>query len=539
MDEIRTKTNPAFADAVLFIGNDFDSTGVGGVIGVGGGVGTPRDATPRRRNGSAAGRRHRRRRSSSGSGAYAGIAEQALKGDGDAGEDERGRERSEGDGGELEGERPGLAVEVRISAPVISVLLVHDDRLSSSPLVFSASSLSAAFAPESAADHPGRTGITEGRTTTIATIVDADTDDGKKVEGSTADKGNERGRRMDGALVLVEIEGLGLYCRASPGRASIADGDGGGGGDCVEAAIGDGPVPTKPQYVLTATSFHVEDMHQQAGKEFACLLSSKQPLPSPRLHTEAVAGPPPEPDPVPLCASDYATASEAVRITHAIPRQGASRPSKTVVSLARVWANWNPETIAALSMFLYGMYGNWGTRGRGGDNHDKEAAGEEERVGERWLNVNTTTPKVGKGGVGQETEGTGRVGSPPVTSSDPAIATSRPGSKGLEVGVGSNGRSEKGEEAASVPPTSAGARSPLRRSARAPVARDSVNPAAATAPVGDGAGKVKRAGVVVVEIKRASLWLNKEFHGRRLLLLEVADSKVLVFSFSFSCIFFL
>lgn len=43
---------------------------------------------------------------------------------------------------------------------------------------------------------------------------------------------------------------------------------------------------------------------------------------------------------------------------------------------------------------------------------------------------------------------------------------------------------------------------------------------------GDGDAGASPRSAVVVEIRQISLWLNKEVHGRRLLLLEASDSTV-------------
>ncbi|CAN0549958.1 unnamed protein product, partial [Ectocarpus sp. 12 AP-2014] len=48
------------------------------------------------------------------------------------------------------------------------------------------------------------------------------------------------------------------------------------------------------------------------------------------------------------------------------------------------------------------------------------------------------------------------------------------------------------------------------------------------------AEKGRRGGAIIVKVKRVSLWLNKEVHGRRLLLLEARESSAEIFKYHHS-----
>lgn len=351
---------------------DLDHLGVGEkdgnssiIIGGGGGA-------PRRRSFNLG-----RRRSSSGSGSFSRVTEEAVatelvkdnsnnqSASGDRSEDEVGSEMRGLDGSD-EGEarnsdevpvRPvGIAIEVRILAPMISVLLVHDDKVSSSSAVAQGvvvrdartdsilqSSSLGANVELGARSEQARVGGTDGSS---APALSSDEDGGD--------------RAVEGALLLLEIHGLEVNCRGSSGdRNGVDAGEGAGS---IDEKSGEGSTMAyeaeRPQFTLTIVSFCVHDRHQRVGKTFSYLLSSSAPSWNEqeamcgndtqrveRIRTPASA--------VAMVAGEAVEA--AVRITYAVA--DGRGPSKTVASLAGVWANWNPETVAALSIFAYGMYG--------------------------------------------------------------------------------------------------------------------------------------------------------------------------------------
>ncbi|CAM9624951.1 unnamed protein product, partial [Sphacelaria rigidula] len=422
---------------------DLDSV-VSGNAGVRGGC-----TTPRRRNSAGGSQRHRRRPSTPDSCNPYGIISQERFDEGVEGKGTHaggaGRDAEQDDESYSEFDRQtaaavGLTVEVRICAPAISVLLVHD--VGSMHSSGSGGSISAKGEQSGLEEHGVRDAKAEADG--LADVGGSRRDD---IDVKTqTEEGGHRGA-AEGALALVEIHGLGVeYQRCSGGEDLKEEKD-----TLLQSAPGQ-PQNQTPQFVLKVVSFHVEDMYQQAGDEFSWMLSSKPP-PS---GLSAV--------PQPESVGD--TDKQAVRVTHVIPDPGTVGPVKTIVSLSGVWANWNPETIAALSIFAHGLYG---------------------MRGEQRLDS-------GGGGGGRED-----------VTSEGARATDQ----------------HDGGFLASVPAAA------LLASPELPVTEQRRHSAAAMADGRAGARvNSKRDSVIVVEIRRVSLWLNKEIDDRRLLLLKAADSTV-------------
>lgn len=499
-----------------------------------GGRGSPR---PVRRNsgggnGCPGGRSHRRRRSSSGSSSHrVCVVEEEVEGGGARGGreegcngEERGEDEEEDEDSYYVEQPVGLAVEVRVSAPVICVLLVHDRSGDNSEGSVSAAEAAAeaegAVSPDKNAVLPAE--LLAGYTPDFV----ADGDD--RVPGGTppvpagditdgkcaADipTGNE-GDLGEGALVLVEVYGLGMEYRdiggggggdtdrieldtqnmrkaaSAAARATRRTRVGGGGGGSQQ------PTTMSSRFSLTAVSFRVKDMFQQGGDPFSYLLSSTAP---PSLLRPSGTGNLPgrggaclpgatavSEVPTPL-AGWTPLAENALNITRAFSENGAGGGggdggdggggggdglrSRTTITVGGVWANWNPETVAALSIFAYGMYGNGRISGRGSDGRTHDSGGIGGGDGR------------GNGGGG----GGGVEGSPP--------ARVGPGDSAV------GGFYVVGGGPCAPPETAEGC-----------VVEDDV---------------ARESGVVVVEVKRLSLWLNKEVHGRRLLLLEAGESSV-------------
>lgn len=432
--------------------------------GAAGGVGTPRSS--RRNSGS---RRHLRRRSSSGSRSFHGpIFEQGEVGGSGVGEGakQEGLNQSEED---VVTEVEGLTLEVRVSAPVICVLLVHDNDRGSHDQV------SAAVVTDDAAPLPVAT-FDESNASGASDVLPTIKDSGDRLGACARNGAGGSGGAVEGALVLVEIYGLGVEYRDIIGggdgvghtverRVSVAD---------REAAcnIDSNPL-AHSACCLTVASFRVQDMHQQAGDEFSYLLSSSPP---PIVQTRQSGGGS-EDGALPTEASadglqmGKSAAENSVKITVEFARRGVEKggvggkPSNTVVSLAGLWANWNPETVAALSIFAYGMYGN-GMRGS------------------------------------EQADGGGHSPSVPTPQGDAVIR--EVGGQGLE------------------PFTSTAARG--RHVVDADRGARGVAPGETA--VSEGNDKRTLGGRLVVEVKQISLWLNKEVFGRRLLLLEAGESQV-------------
>lgn len=463
-----------------------------------------------------------------------------------------GREEGGGDDDDDEGvyyaQQPvGLVVEVRVSAPVICVFLVHDRSggNGSSKRPASAASAAGGVAPETnanssvellARDAAASVGDGGGRDRGGSPPVPTgDITDEQLGRGASGNPTADEGDLGEGALVLLEVCGLGVEYRdtgggdsgggdihrielgtpavgnatataaaaravyrtrggggGEDGGVSGDDGRGGGGG------VGGGrqrPATTSSRFSLTAASFRVKDMFQKGGDAFSYLLSSTAPPPfSPPGRTgkrsdgggggclpeeNVVSGAP---------AAAAAPTEDALRVTRAFSEKGGAGDdrgptSRTTITLGGMWANWNPETVAALSIFAYGMYGNGGISGRGtgSESHDSADPGGEGIgcVGEER-------------GIGGGEDGGGRGGE----EAEESCAKEGPGSSSASVGGSS------GEGGGVAPPKKAG---------------DGC--AAEDEPAREG-------GVVVVEVKRLSLWLNKEVHGRRLLLLEAGTSSV-------------
>lgn len=456
--------------------------------------------TPQKNNLS---RGHHRRRSSSGSGCIHSPTpvEDSGCGGGQGVEGAESVAGEAGDGGDgheegyleqLQVPAAGLVLEVRVSAPLIYVLLVHDDNSTSTS---SWDQTSGNGSPERSATTSSLARPLGGGGSENENRVGRPPPPKGGVGHATVAGGGEEGEfgspgvRLapppggasetvaEGALVLLEICGLGIDYRDAVGGGDDRGNEGRAianadvikreernpadeppskgdppGGD----ADGDDDSPCK--FCLTASSFRVKDMHQQVTGDagFSYLLSSQEPSSTS----------------LPLLLPE----EEALRITYhtlAEKRTGDGRSgSRTVVVLGGVWANWNPETVGALSVFSYGMYGNSGDGG---------AAPEIGDVGGEGGRPNAEQGKVDK-------------------SSRRGVPLSRP--EGLP-------HSASG---CSIP-EQAGAQAGKRAEREG-----AAEPASAE--------KGRRGGAIIVKLKRASLWLNKEVHGRRLLLLEAGESSV-------------
>lgn len=433
--------------------------------GAAGGVSTPR--TSRRNSGS---RRHRRRRSSSGSCSFHGpIFEQDEVGGDGVGKDakQEGVNQSEED---VVTEVEGLTLEVRLSAPVICVLLVHDNDRGSHDQA------SAAVVTDDGAPLPLTTfeeSNASGTSDALPTIKDS----GGRLGACARNGAGGNGGAIEGALVLVEIYGLGVEYRDIIGggdgvghtverRVSVAD---------REAAriIDSNQLAHSAWCCLTVASFRVQDMHQQAGDEFSYLLSSSPP---PIVQTGQSGGGTkdgalPSEAPADGLQMGKPAAENSAKITVEFARRSAEKggvggkPSNTVVSLAGLWANWNPETVAALSIFAYGMYGN-GIRGS-------------EQADDGGHSPTVPTP-----------QGDAVIGEVAGQGLEPFTTTAARGRHVVDADRGVRGAAP-GETA-----------------------------------VPEGKDKRTLGGRLVVEVKQISLWLNKEVYGRRLLLLEAGESKV-------------
>ncbi|CAM9181313.1 unnamed protein product, partial [Ectocarpus fasciculatus] len=451
---------------------------------------------------------HHRRRSSSGSGSIHSPIPAEDSGCG-GGQGVEGAEKvvgEAGDGGDRheEGylEQPqapaaGLVLEVRVSAPLICVLLVHDDHSTStsSGSHTSGNGSPGRSATTSSPARPLEGGGSENKNRVGRPPPPKGGAGHAAVSGSGGDgefslpgerlappSGGASETVAEGALVLLEICGLGVDYRDAVGGG---DGRGSGGRGIADAdaakqeeqnpadeppskgdppggdADGDDDSPCK--FCLTASSFRVKDMHQRVTGDagFSYLLSSQDPSSSSSL---------------PLVLPE----EEALRITyHTIPEKstGDGRSgSRAVVVLGGVWANWNPETVGALSVFTYGMYGNSGGGG--------------------------TVPEIGDGG--------GEGG--------------RPNAEQGKVDKGS-GRGVPSSRSEGLPSYAGGSSIPEQAGERAE------RPGAAEPA---SAKKGRRGGAIIVKVKRVSLWLNKEVHGRRLLLLEARESSAEIFKYQHS-----
>ena len=474
-------------------------------------VGGPLPGGATRRSSGTGGRRSSKGRSSSGSSGLIAVllegttpgADGAVEGGGTA---EGGLLQEKGSGGEEEedGENrgdgfDGLAVDVRVSAPVILVLLVHDE-------VVSASSGSSSSSSNSGDDEDGvrlwsQTPLpppeviaegavppvdeTAGRGEVEGSVLrraETEEERGEGVIGGTMGAAREGGDEVDGALVLIEISGLQVEYRDVVG-ATTAGGDEGNArgqaedadnlvsrGDAGDAAAAVAVEGHNPELCISAASFRVKDMHQRAGDAFSCLLSSSAPPP--------LSTPPSALEDGPGRSSRDGTMSQmsnaAVRVTCALPKRGhpsdggggGAETSRFLASVALggLWANWNPETIAALSIFAVGVYGRK-------DVDDDDAIGDK--------------------GVDSVRSGSGRVGS-------------------ASKGFGALGQKEQ-SAATGVDDDRAGSESGISSSKSARTSGNSVG---------------TPGGVIVVSIRQVSLWLNKEIHGRRLLLAEAGASTV-------------
>ncbi|CAM9729590.1 unnamed protein product [Ectocarpus sp. 6 AP-2014] len=460
--------------------------------------------TPRRNSLS---RGHHRRRSSSGSGCIHSPLPVEDSGCGGR----QGVEGSErvvgeaGDGGDRveEGylEQPqapaaGLVLEVRVSAPVICVSLVHDDNSTSTS---GGNHASGNGAPERSAttSSPARH-IVRGGPESENRVGRPPPPQGGAGHAAVSGGGEEGefglpGVRLaapppgggsetvaEGALVLLEICGLGVDYRAAVG----GDGRGSGGRAVVDAdatkqedrnpaveppskgdppgADADGDDDSPCKFCLSVSSFRVKDMHQRLTGDagFSYLLSSQDPSSSASL---------------PLLLPE----EEALRITYhtvAEERTGGDRSgSRTVVVLGGVWGNWNPETVGALSVFTYGMYGSSGGGG--------------------------TAPEIGDG-----------VG-----------AGGRPNAEQGQVDE-SSGRGVPSPRSEDLPSSASGRSIPEQAGVQAGTQAERTG---ATEPV--SAERGRRGGAIIVKVKQVSLWLNKEVHGRRLLLLEARESSAEIF----------
>lgn len=456
--------------------------------------------TPRRNSLS---RGHHRRRSSSGSGCMHSPMPVEDSGCGEG----QGVERSErvvgeaGDGGDRDEEgyleqpqapAAGLVLEVRVSAPVICISLVHDDNNTSTS---GGNHASGNGAPERSAttSSPARNIVRGGSENenrdgrppppkggaSHAAVSGVGGEGGFGLPGVrlAAPAGGASETVAEGALVLLEICGLRVDYRDAVG----GDGHGSGGRAIADAhatkqenrnrtdeppskgdprggdADGDDDSPCK--FCLTVSSFRVKDMHQRVTGDagFSYLLSSQDPSSSSSL---------------PLLLPE----EEALRITYhtlADKRAGDGRSgSRTVVVLGGVWGNWNPETVGALSVFTYGMYGSSGGGG--------------------------TAPEIGDGG--------GEGG--------------RPNAEQGKVDK-SSGRGVPSPRSEGLPSSASGRSIPEQAGVQAGTQAERTG---AAEPV--SAEKGGRGGAIIVKVKRVSLWLNKEVHGRRLLLLEARESSV-------------
>lgn len=387
---------------------------------------------------------------------------------------EAGREVGTDDGCRDDGqpETPaGLYVELRVSAPVICVLLVHDkgdvDARTHEKLP--------AFA--SAIEEDGVSGNDAERGHVLRSSPPMHDGKHHRPEDDTC----ERAEMVEGALVLVEILGLEVKY-----QDVLGGGGGGGGADRADhnflgtsrdnAHGSDEPVmqrlcdaknhtPTTPhQFCLTARSYRVTDMYQQAGRSFSYLLSSTAPIPV-LVNSSGDDG------------SQVQHAQNAVRFTYALAAKdsggsSAVAASKAIVSLGGIWANWNPETIAALSIFAHGMYGS--TPSSDGV-HGSESSPEKDGEGAEGIDDYS----------------------------------------GIAEGP-SSGRSSASSSVEILSPEKAGQMGVHRtRCDRDDGKRSGGTVSKGTRYVG-----------VIIEVQQLSLWLNKEAHGRELLLLEAGYSKV-------------
>lgn len=330
----------------------------------------------------------------------------------------------------------GLVVEVRVSAPVICVLLVHDEEVGSDYDGDEEISRSS-YAGDEAGFLPGDNDV-------IGSSMQPD-------EGRVkVAKGRQDGL-VDGALLLLEISGLRVEY-----RDTLGGGQAGGVGGSIEGIENGtrrgGPTVVRHNhnFCLTAASFAAKDVYQRVGNEYSYMLSSRDPLSSITMVGISGGGS------ASGCGSEASqgvkspsrTDDNAIRITRTLSKGGDIESGvvarSTVIAIGGIWANWNPETVAALSIFAYGMYGHRGNGDNSGDG--------------------------------------GKI--------DPGVRV----------------------------------QSSLEASDR-DMLGDGASMSEAVRVVGGGSTGTP-GGVVVVEIKRVSLWLNKEVHGRRLLLFEAGDSTV-------------
>lgn len=381
----------------------------------------------------------------------------------------------------------GLEIEVRVSAPVICVLLVHDEEAGSDcdrGGVRSRSSFARVISRGGAGFPPGETA---GNGVIGSSIQQVETGEDQLKVDTAGKEGSGEGREnglVDGALVLLEISGLRVEYRDTLGGGQAGRGTGAGevgigqvggltggvenGSSLSREGVG-GPAAVRldHDFCLTAASFTVKDVYQRVGNEYSYMLSSRDPLSSmsmvEKLGGGSASGWVPEASQG--VSSPSRTGDVAIRITRALSRGGekeggaavAVATRSTVVALGGVWANWNPETVAALSIFAYGMYGHR-------ENGDNNGAGDKIDPGAR-----VRSPSEASGHLARDVPGDGDSG-------------------GSAVGGGAS----------------------MQGAAR----------------VEGGESTGTPGGVVVVEIKRVSLWLNKEVHGRRLLFFEAGDSTV-------------
>lgn len=377
---------PAGVDPFIRVpGVGLEDTGAGGV----GDTGTGAVSSTQRRSGDFSVRRHGARRLSPGSGILGSGVEtlEAVERIG-AGDDMDGAESDdevgawEEDSGEVpEAMAVGLTVELRVLAPMISVLLVHDDGVSSPILAGSPGTRGGSGATSGGVDGRsgghGHAGAGEVPRASSSLVEDG------------AGEGVGEGV-VEGALVLVELQGLQVGCRVSSGDGygvGVLDDTGLGGPEEAGSLVAN--EPERPGLSLSIASFRVRDMHQRVGREFSYLLSSTAPpWPLPQSPLEPRA----EPHAPAMCSLEEDGSCQGARVTAADAGESAIRitraiadgrgPPRTLVVLAGVWANWNPETVAALSIFAYGMYGTKAERaepaaegGLGGESVDGCMAG--------------------------------------------------------------------------------------------------------------------------------------------------------------------
>ncbi|CAM9213516.1 unnamed protein product [Discosporangium mesarthrocarpum] len=238
-------------------------------------------------------------------------------------------------------------VEVRVFAPLLFVRLVHDDPSEHDDLRFPAAS-------------PAK------RSATVTQGGDGDfTQEGDRgIEPLPLSLGkplvDTSPAAQAGALLLLVVKGL----EAGAWFGSAADAT---PGDRVGKEVGDGV--GRVTLSLCASSLCVEDMYQGGGQGLRYMVSCPEPPP----------GHDPDSDPASMAASGVSTLGKvdedgctgtALNVTYTAYSSGGNSDtlsggrvvggpgSRTEVVLGGLWVNWNPETIAALSIFVHGMSGD-------------------------------------------------------------------------------------------------------------------------------------------------------------------------------------